>query len=60
MTEPAADLQTVMAGLAGLTAEEYEDLLARSARQFAAGEGQPEPLCAYRFDGPPVRATPEG
>ncbi len=59
MTEPARNLQDVATALAGLTAEEYEDLLARSAREFAASEGQPEPLRAYRFDGPPVRSTAE-
>ena len=53
MTEPERDLQAAVDRLAGLTAAVYEDLLARSARGVAAGEWQPDPLQAYRFDGPP-------
>ncbi|MGR7027238.1 hypothetical protein [Geodermatophilus sp. URMC 62] len=54
MTEPQPDLQDAADRLAGLTADDYEALLVRSAREFAEGEGHPEPLTAYRFDGPPV------
>ncbi len=46
MTEPPPDLQAAVDYLAGLTPDEYEALLARSARRFAEGEGRPEPLAA--------------
>jgi hypothetical protein len=51
MTEPSSELTAAAARLAALPAAEYDALLARAARDFAAAEGCPEPLCAYRFDG---------
>ncbi|MGY1669107.1 hypothetical protein [Geodermatophilus sp. SYSU D00710] len=59
MTEPASELQTAADYLSGLTAAEHEALLARSAREYAEGEGRPEPLHAYRWDGlAPVHRVP--
>ena len=57
MTEPSPDLQAAADRLAGLSDEAYESLLARSDAEFAAGEGQPDPIDGYRFDGPPLAGT---
>ena len=51
MTEPSSQLTAAADRLAALSAAEYDAVLARAAQDFAPGEGHPDPLRAYRFDG---------
>ncbi len=53
MSEQPPDLQAAVNRLADLDDQAYAALLARSAREFAAGEGQPDPLQSYPLHAPP-------
>ncbi len=48
MSESEPDLQTAATRLAALSREQYAALVARSAAEFAAGEGRPDPINAHR------------
>jgi hypothetical protein len=55
-----ADLEHAAERLTELTDHHYEQVIARSAREFAEGESRPDPLQAYAFEAPQGLGTPDG
>ena len=55
-----ADLEDAAERLTELTDHHYEQVIARSAHEFAEGESRPDPLQAYAFQAPQGLRTPRG
>lgn len=62
MSEHSPELAVVADRLAGLSDEAYADVLASSYREFAAGEGKPDPVggCALHASAGAVERNREG
>lgn len=55
----AADLEHAAERLNELTDHQYEQVMARSSREFAEGESRPDPLQAFAFEAPQGLGMPE-
>jgi hypothetical protein len=57
VSEHSPDLRAAVDRLAQLSDEEYAAVVARSAAEFAAAEGHPDPLDSYPLHAPPPAET---